>query len=249
MLPANHALLRKLAHLWVVASCSLGMPMTSLAQLVAPASPASTPALGDSMERAQRQADNVLRWIKVHSDKPKANPAKPADAPLPTPSPVAAKPPARTTYVANAAVNSTAATSPTLTASVPQTDAPPQVVEAPPAAIAATAPTAMSTPTPAPTPSASAAPPVPATAVEPEILLVALSQTQPELSKKIMESLNDDRVNVRFTVLPNGTVTGADIVNSTNRRLNRPTLDAVSSWRFKPIQANHTVTVELAFKD
>ncbi|MBC7620532.1 MAG: TonB family protein [Candidatus Saccharibacteria bacterium] len=240
MLSANYALSRKLAHLWVVASCSLGVPMTSLAQLVAPASPASAPALGDNMERAQRQADNVLRWIKVHSDKPKANPAKPADPPVPNPSPVAAKAPARTTYAANAAGNSTVTTPPTPIASVPQADASPQVVEAPPALTAAIAPSAIPAPPPAPTP---------ATAAEPEIVLVALSQAQPELSKKIMESLNDDRVNVRFTVLPNGTVTGADIVNSTNRRLNRPTLDAVSSWRFKPIQANHSVTVELAFKE
>ena len=247
MLTLSHALPRKIIHLCVVASCGLCMPMTSLAQLVAPASGASAPVSSD-MERAQRQANNVLRWIKVHSDNPKANPAKPAAAPAPVSNPVASKPPARNTNTVNAisAVNNTAATNaPPPTASVPQAEISPQVTSTAPA-LNATVPATVPEPSPPPTPAVQAPP---AAAAVPEVVLVAVSQTPPELSQKITESLNNDRVNVRFTVLPNGTVTGADIINSTNRRLNRPTLDAVATWRFQPIPANHTVTVELAFKD
>ena len=240
--------LRKLSRILIAASWGLGMPLASQAQLVAPASPASAPAASDSMERAQRQANNVLRWIKVHSDKPRADPPKPA-GPLPAPSTVAAKPAVRNTYPANASTASSAAA-----AAVPTVDQPPEgytstsVQEAAPTIATAPAVPVASPVQAEPTPLRTA-PPVQAATPETEIVLVAISQTQPELSNKIVETLNNDRVNVRFTVLPNGTVTNADIVKSTNRRLNRPTLDAVSTWRFQPIQANHTVTVELAFKD
>ncbi|OYU42919.1 MAG: hypothetical protein CFE44_21270, partial [Burkholderiales bacterium PBB4] len=63
-------------------------PAHSVAQLVAPVSGASAPE-EDPMERAKRQANNVMRWIKVHSDKPRATPAKPNEPPAP----VAATPP------------------------------------------------------------------------------------------------------------------------------------------------------------
>ena len=240
MFSASRVLLRKLTRVLVAAGWCLGSPLASQAQLVAPVTPASAPATSDSMERAQRQADNVLRWIKVHADKPKAAPANPP----PTPSPVAAKPPARNTAAANAAAAAAAAAVASVAAPAPETEPPPVAQDAPPAY--ATAPAVSA---PAPVQAAPQPPPVPAVAVEPEIVLVAISQAQPELSKKIVETLNNDRVNVRFTVLPNGTVTNADIVQSSNRRLNKPTLDAVSTWSFQPIRANHTVTVELAFKD
>ena len=50
---------------------------TAHAQLVPSVGAASAPAV-DPMERAQRQADNVMRWIKVHADKPRAAPVAPA---------------------------------------------------------------------------------------------------------------------------------------------------------------------------
>ncbi|OYT92753.1 MAG: hypothetical protein CFE43_06700 [Burkholderiales bacterium PBB3] len=241
MFSAGRVFIRKLIRVLVATSWGLGVPLVSQAQLVAPASPASAPAASDSMERAQRQADNVLRWIKVHADKPKAAPANPPPAPIP----VAARPPARNTSTANAAAAAAAAAAASVATPAAEAEPPPVAQDAPPAY--ATAP---AVPAPAPVQAApQPPPPVPAAAVEPEIVLVAISQAQPELSKKIVETMNNDRVNVRFTVLPNGTVTNADIVQSSNRRLNKPTLDAVSTWRFQPIRANHTVTVELAFKD
>ena len=70
---------------------------TAHAQLVPSVGAASAPK-EDSMERAQRQADNVMRWIKVHADKPRAAPAA---APTPAPAPAAPKPVAPKPVVPN----------------------------------------------------------------------------------------------------------------------------------------------------
>ena len=222
----------------------MGLPLHSAAQLVAPVSPASAPAANDSMERAQRQANNVLRWIKVHSEKPRANPAAAATTPAAAPS-RAAKAPPRNAIPAKTAGNAGTASAAIEAAPAVQEDLP--LLEAA-AEVAApvTVPVQAPPPPPPPVPASIAAPTV---AVEPDIVLVPVSQAQPELSRKVQESMNNDRVTVRFTVLPNGSVINTEILKSSNRRLNTPTLDAVSTWRFQPIRANHTVSIELAFKD
>jgi TonB family protein len=197
------------------------------------------------MERAQRQANNVLRWIKVHSEKPRANPATAATTPAAAPSPAAKAPPRSNAYPAKAAGNAGAASAALETAPALQEDLP-LLEAAPEVAAPVTVPAQAPPPAPPPVPASIAAPTV---AVEPEIVLVPISQAQPELSRKVQESMNNDRVTVRFTVLPSGSVINTEILKSSNRRLNTPTLDAVSTWRFQPIRANHTVSIELAFKD
>jgi TonB family protein len=204
--------------------------MAAHAQLVPSVGAASAPAT-DGMERAQRQADNVMRWIKVHADKPRAPAAAPvAPAPVKPPEPLAAKP----APAPKAAVAAPAAPAP---APTPE----PAVVVAPePVAPVVVAP-------PAPAPVVAKAPPPPPEEEEDTTPLKVLAQPQPEIPRTLLASLTAGKVMIQFTVEPSGKTSNVEILSSANRKLNAPTMAAVSNWRFAPIKKPRTAQIEIDF--
>ena len=212
------------------------------AQLVPSVGAASAPAAG-SMERAQRQADNVMRWIKVQSDKPRATaaaPAKPAESTAPASAvaraPAAAPAPAKPIAVAAAApATSAAEPAKTVVAEPPEPAAP---VVAPPPVIPPVAPTVALAKVPEPPPPVEE---------EDETPLKALAQAQPVIPRNVLASLAAGKVMVKFTVEANGSVSNAEVLTSSSRQLNKPTLAAISSWRFEPIKTPRVAQVEFDF--
>lgn len=218
----------------LLAALSLTMCLLSAAQ-------AQTPALTD-LERAQRDADKVLNFIKFQTVKTKPA-AEPNDKPR---KPAAPKPtaPARPAEVAAAAT--------------------PPVVEpaAAPAAQAAartggfttTDPTpAMPTPTPATSFAAPAAAPAVAdtAADDPDETALQLQNfVAPVLSPSLQATLGSGsrKVMVRFTVEANGTVSQAEAAPGVPRRFVRPATEAVLQWRFAPLAQARTVDVEIDFR-
>lgn len=193
---------------------------------------AQTPANADAaLERSQKQSDNVYRWIKLHAEPPRkpepgAKPRPRADATAQVPRRSDARmgqPEAATATEAAATEGLTVQdTAQELAASA-----------APVAAASAAAPA---------TPPAAAA-----VAAEVEKELRPLSQPQPEIPRELRNAIANGRVLLSFTVQPDGSVAQASVLNSTNRRLAKPALDAVSQWRFEPIRTARAVQVEIEF--
>lgn len=101
---------------------------------------------------------------------------------------------------------------------------------APTAALAATKPQADADPAPA-------APP-----------LRLIASVEPSVSNEWLDTAHDELlVKVAFTVRPDGQVTEAQVLSSTDRRLNRPVLRALKSWRYAPIPQARQHTISFAF--
>ena len=204
-------------------------------QLVAPAGAASAPT-EDPMERAKRQANNVMRWIKVHADKPRASTAKEAAVPAPTP---VARPAPRTAPApgyasAPESEKSVAAAAP---APQPTPQAPPPVdVPLAPPPSAAAAPAIAKTP-----------PPQPPIVEEEDTPLKALSQPQPVIPRNTLSTIDAGKVMVRFMVETNGSVSNVEVLSSSSRLLNKPTVAAISNWRFEPVKAPRPAQIEIVF--
>lgn len=249
---------------------SLAAVPAAQAQAGADASKAKTEL--SPTERAQRDADKVFQWIRFHADKPGAKPAiilpgQGAAAPAPAPAAVAAKPnnnraPERnadaagarrnaaagnpdrrgiTETVADVAVEasraeSTAALSPEATqlaaASLSATNVPAVLPE-----------TLVPTPAPAAAAAVFAEPPPVV-----ETPLKAIKMVEPEFPRQLQSTLRAGTVQVRFTVLPDGSVGRAEAIQTTHRRLNTAALEAVNQWRFEPIAKAREATVELVFR-
>ncbi|MDT9000769.1 TonB family protein [Paucibacter sp. APW11] len=212
-------------------------------------------------ERAKRDADKVFQWIKFHADK-SPRPGSAAAAPAPAPAP-AARPVTKTaaTPRANNEVNQAAALSrdstvrETVVAAepAPQPEAAPvqqAKVEAAPAPATAAAPA----PAPAPaaqllavapqaTPQAPRVDPVP----EAEVPLRLISRVEPEIPRQLINSLRTGRVLVRFVVQPDGRVTKAEPVETSNKKLSQSAVAAVQQWRFAAIPKAREATVEVGF--
>lgn len=62
----------------------------------------------------------------------------------------------------------------------------------------------------------------------------ALSQPKPDYAFQLRRDDIEGRVTVSFTVTPQGDVTDAAIVASTQRRLEKPALSAIRTWKFRP---------------
>lgn len=219
---------------------SLGLVAAAWAQ---PA-PAPAPAApNDGMQRSQRQADNVYRWIKMF-----AEPTRKADGTKSEPTKV------RIPKEPAAPVVSSASTERTSPPPNPPASAIDVAAPAPSGATAASAASA-ATPTAAVAPTtgpavAAANPASAASSTEEEDEddeLTILSQAQPEIPREIRNMLGTAKVAVAFTVQPDGSVQEASVISSTHRRLNRPTLDAVGQWKFAPVRTARAVRVELEF--
>jgi TonB family protein len=225
-------------------------------------------------ERAKREADNVFRWIMIHSDKPRKprdgkddKPAAPAPAPVanaPRPAPAArvakvgegsaegsvvapAPAPAARTAAAPAAVATPAAA-----AAVPVSNVDNEAARMTNSAAALARGNGSGSTGPGghtAMPDA-AAPPALATAPEPEAeqeTLVMVSQVEPQFPRAVMLDLRRGTVRVRFDVMPDGSVSAPNVVSTTNVRLNRAALAAVGQWKFQPVRETQEGVVELGF--
>ena len=233
----------------------------TLAQVIAPSAAASAAA-----EKAQKETDRTMYWIRVLSATPAAKPApKPAAAaPAPAPAQQAKAPaPERAKVVA---------APPTQSAVDVANAAPaPVVVAAPPAAAAPSLAAATGTAgvgknsamtsggldagvssaglgggIAAPT----VAPPqidVPVAEEEPDPGLIMVKSADPEFPIATMRRLRKGEVEVKFEVGPDGVVDVVTVMKTTSASLNAAAVDAVRQWRFKPTPKGHTAMVDLAF--
>jgi TonB family protein len=249
---------------------SLAAVPAAQAQAGADASKAKTEL--SPTERAQRDADKVFQWIRFHADKPGAKPAiilpgQGAAAPAPAPAAVAAKPnnnraPERNADAAGAR-RTAAAGNPDrrgITETVADVAAEasraestaalsPEATQLAAASLSATNVPAVLPETLVPTPAPAAAA---AVFAEPppvvETPLKAIKMVEPEFPRQLQSTLRAGTVQVRFTVLPDGSVGRAEAIQTTHRRLNTAALEAVNQWRFEPIAKAREATVELVFR-
>ena len=61
-----------------------------------------------------------------------------------------------------------------------------------------------------------------------------VSQVAPNYSRDLRVDQEEGEVVVGFTITTDGKVANPVVVSSTNRTLNKPTLDAVRKWKFAP---------------
>jgi protein TonB len=203
----------------LVSSTALALASPAFAQAVAPDRGASS-----ADARAQREADKVFQWIRIHSDKPRKAAVVPVEKPAPVPVRAVSRParPAEARPVDTAAAPAVA----------------PRVEAVAPSATEA----AVAVP-PAPMPSATA----PAAAPEVDELLTLVHKTEPEFSPNLMRSLRRGMVQVGFTVQPDGSVAKAHVVSATHPRLGQAAVDTVSQWRFQPVKHAQAAVVDLGF--
>lgn len=104
-------------------------------------------------------------------------------------------------------------------------------------------------PQPAPEPVAAFKPkpaePPPVAAVRREI--IPIKTDEPHLPAALLREKPSGVVKVAFEVLPDGSTGAVKVVHSTNRALNRASVQAVSEWKFEPVDEVLSVETELAF--
>jgi protein TonB len=204
--------------------------------------PASSPS-GDlsPTERAQRDADRVFQWIRIHADKPrkttqardeKAQTVAPAGKP-------SGKPLAKPADGTNADVAASRRDKPADAGAAPTASRAPATAE-PLASKSAAQPEADASLL------AAVAPP-PAALPEPDAPLVPIVRTEPSFPASLMRTLRKGVVQVSFTVEPDGSVSKAQAVTSTNARLNSAALATVAQWRFQPLRHSQQAVVDLGF--
>ena len=235
----------------------------TLAQVIAPSAAASAAA-----EKAQKETDRTMYWIRVLAATPPAKPAAPKPvAAAPAPAPKVAAAPERAKVAA-----ATPAPATTQSAADAANAAPASVVvAAPPAAAApslaaatgssgignASAMTAggldaglASGGVAAGLAAPSVAAPqidVPVADEEPDPGLIMIKSADPEFPVATMRRLRKGEVEVKFEVGPDGVVDVVTIMKTTNTGLNSAAVEAVRQWRFKPTPKGHTALVDLAF--
>jgi TonB family protein len=175
-------------------------------------------------EAARRAALSPYRFILQNSTAPARKPT-PAAKPAPEPAPVAetrrpAPPPVR---------QATAEPSAQPPASATAKATPPASAPASEAALASLSPQ-------------HAEPP------PPRLEIIPVRTDEPRLPPALLREQPHGIVRVSFEIEPDGSVGEVKIVSSTNRALNRPTVDAVKGWKFQPVDAVLTVETELDYK-
>jgi hypothetical protein len=242
----------------------------ALAQPAAGINPPSaelTPA-----ERAQRDGDKVFKWILIHSDKPRKSGG--ANKEEKTVSATRAKAAPRVAKAEDATERAVAAATPAAaTPAIARAPAPaaveaparepvsmPQGVAVPEGAPSNTAADAAATQEAAARPKESsdqaiataplqdllAAPLLPLEE-PPDEILKPIFQVDPKLPRNLMEMNRGDHVEVRFTVLPDGSVAEPTMVSASNRRLVPYALAAIAQWKFAPLRKPQLGSVDLVF--
>lgn len=227
-------------------SARLSRLLTALSLTLPLLSAAQTPPLTDA-ERARRDAEKVLSFIKFQTVRTK--PADAADKPRKPASPAAAAAPvphAAPRPVATARADRPAGTAPAAPAAAlvappePATTPQPEPAAAPFAAPASSAPV--------PTPPA-AEPEAEADDAD-EVPLQLQRYVAPVLSTTAQSLLvtGSRTVTVRFTVEANGHVSKAEALADAPRRLASAATGAVLQWQFAPLAQPRTVDVDIAFR-
>jgi TonB family protein len=70
----------------------------------------------------------------------------------------------------------------------------------------------------------------------------------PKLPAALLRERPSGVVRVAFELNPDGSTGNVKVVSSTNRALNRASVDAVSNWKFMPVDEVLTIETELAYK-
>ena len=254
----------------IIARCVLMLAgaatsVATQAQVMAPSAAASAAA-----DKAQRETDRTMYWIRVLAATPAAKPAAPKPAaPAPAPAPVAqAKAPAPERVKVAAAAPAPISTQSSVDAA---NAAPSSVVVAAPAAAApslaaATGSAGVGKNTAMTTGGidagvsagglggAIAAPSVvtpqidvPVAEEEPDPGLIMIKSADPEFPIATMRRLRKGEVEVKFEVGPDGVVDVVTVMKTTSASLNNAAVEAVRQWRFKPTPKGHTAMVDLAF--
>lgn len=192
-------------------------------------------------ERAQKQADKVLTFIKLLSVKPPPKRAAEA-APAQTANTAQAKPlPKAPPKVAGAAAVLAEARQPALAEAATQRPldaaAPATLLAAASLSAAAVQPELLPPSTPSAPPQAEPEPPV----------LKLLSKVEPEIPRQLQADFKGGAVTVRFMVQTDGSVTQAQALQSSHKRLSLAAVTAVNQWRFAPLPAPREATVDIAF--
>ena len=218
---------------------------------VAVAQPALLPsAAASAAERAQKESDRTMYWIRVLATTPAPVKAAPATKPAAVAAPAAARPPTE----AREKIKPASAQAPATAAAPPP--GPVAVAHASNLAQApvgdAPEPSALSSRTADRNAAAVANPDAPAQRdvapdPEPDPGLIQVKSVQPEFPTSVVERIHRGHVEVRFEVEPGGSVVDADVVESSNSHLNNAAVDAIKQWRFKPTHASHTALVNLVF--
>jgi TonB family protein len=180
--------------------------------------PAGAAAADAPSEALRRQALSPYRFILQHANAP-------ARAPKPAPAPQEAKAEPKRP-VEQAALQ-------------PRPASPAPVQAAPPAP-------AVPAPAPEPVAALTPRPAEPPKAVNREIIPVKTDE--PRLPMALLRERPSGVVKVSFEVHPDGSTGGVKVVSSTNRSLNKASVEAVSGWKFQPVDEVLTVETELAYK-
>jgi TonB family protein len=256
-----------MTELRIIARCVLMLAgvaasTATTAQVMAPSAAASAAA-----ERAQKETDRTMYWIRVLAEKPAA---KAAAAPKP-----AAAAPAPQARVAASPEPRVKVASSTPAPAPPSAD----VANAAPSSVVVAAPGAAAPSLAAATGAAStgnntamtsggldagvsgaslagslaapavAVPPIDVPVVEeaPDPGLIMIKSADPEFPISTMRRLRKGEVEVKFEVSPDGVVDVVTVMKTSNTSLNAAAVEAVRQWRFKPTSKGHTALVDLAF--
>lgn len=228
-----------------------------LGQAPAHAQAAPTAAAASAAERAQRETDRTMYWIRVLADKPA--PVKAAAAPktvpavapaaVATPVPLAKAGADARDKLKVAAVATPAPAGPSTnpaSAMRPATTLAPSPETSQPGVASGVDPNLS-----AAGPSTATAPPLPdfapVAAAEPDPGLVQIKSVPPDFPGNVVQRVRKGSVEVQFEVEPGGTVTDAVVTRTTHSRLNDAAIEAVKQWRFKPSPKGHTAAVDLVF--
>jgi len=114
-------------------------------------------------------------------------------------------------------------------------------------------------PAPTPQPGVQPAPSEPATPVAvfapkppepPPVVhrdIIPIQTDEPRLSAALLRERPSGVVKVSFEVHPDGSTAAVKIISSSNRSLNKPSIEAVAGWKFQPVDEVLTVETELDY--
>jgi TonB family protein len=109
-------------------------------------------------------------------------------------------------------------------------------------------PVAAPAPAPVPEPTVAALSRKPVEPPPPKRDIIPIRTDEPRLSPALLREQPHGVVKVHFDIEPNGSVGEVTIVSSTNRALNRATIEAVQGWKFQPVDEVLTVETEIDYK-
>ncbi|MGZ5786489.1 MAG: TonB family protein [Ramlibacter sp.] len=88
-------------------------------------------------------------------------------------------------------------------------------------------------------------PPEPLPVVHREI--IPIRTDEPHLSAALLRERPFGVVKVSFEVHPDGSTAAVKVISSSNRSLNKPSIEAVAGWKFQPVDEVLTVETELDY--